>query len=232
MYLLRRAVITHSQLVNSSIKNPELPTNIQVNFKHGLASIRTKPEQVLNSPIVDHELDYEKFLNNINEKDSHNEFCRNFGIKFSDKKLMHQVCIHKSFKLVDQPTSERLNFLGKKVIELYSTDYFLKKYEDEDLSAAKLKGMVREYTDKSYIKLGTIGMKLGLNKLMYWTPQINHKKSKKSEEITNLTSSPPGELKVVGKVLLAFVGAIYHDKGALAARKFINKNILAVKEEK
>lgn len=113
MYLLRRAVRTHFQLVNSRIKNPELPENIQIKFKHRLASNQTKPKQVLNSSIVDHEVEYEKILNSVNEKDSHNEFCRNFGIKFSDENLMHQVCTHKSFKLVDQPTNERLHFLGE-----------------------------------------------------------------------------------------------------------------------
>ena len=59
-------------------------------------------------------------------------------------------------------------FIGKKVVELYSTSYFLK--ECENLSADKLRNMVEEYVDEDKSKLGIIGIKMGLNKLMYWTP--------------------------------------------------------------
>ena len=53
-------------------------------------------------------------------------------------------------------------------MELYSTDYFLK--EHENLSAGKLRDMIEEYVNEDNGKLGIIGMKMGLNKLMYWTP--------------------------------------------------------------
>ncbi|CAJ0868070.1 9736_t:CDS:2 [Entrophospora sp. SA101] len=149
-----------------------------------------------------------------------------FGIKFSNKELMHQVCTHKSFNSADSPTNERLCFL---VIELYSTDYFIKEYED--LSADKLNDIVDGYVDvnKDNNKIGIIGMKMGLNKLMYWTP-INYKALEESK-LQETYLAPSGELKVVGKTLLALVGAIYHDKGALAAKNFIYKNILSVNEE-
>ncbi|CAJ0826180.1 16659_t:CDS:2 [Entrophospora sp. SA101] len=141
-------------------------------------------------------------------------FLKKFGIKFSNKELMHQVCTHKSFNSADSPTNERLCFL-----------------EYEDLSADKLNDIVDGYVDvnKDNNKIGIIGMKMGLNKLMYWTP-INYKALEESK-LQETYLAPSGELKVVGKTLLALVGAIYHDKGALAAKNFIYKNILSVNEE-
>jgi dsRNA-specific ribonuclease len=48
----------------------------------------------------------------------------------------------------------------------------------------------------------------------------------KAKEEGQKIPPPSGEESVSGKVLRALVGAIYHDKGAYAAKNFIYKYIL------
>ncbi|RIA93008.1 ribonuclease-III-like-domain-containing protein [Glomus cerebriforme] len=136
-------------------------------------------------------------------KDKHDEFCQKIDLKFSDSNLIHQVCTHKSVRLVAS-TNERLDFLGKKVIQLYAAEYFIDKIPPENLN-----DQIKLYT-YDLNKLGKIGINLGLNELLYWTP-INEAKIFKAKE-EGREIPPSGEESVTGKALRALVGAIYHDK--------------------
>ncbi|GBC04494.1 hypothetical protein RclHR1_00570050 [Rhizophagus clarus] len=154
----------------------------------------------------------------IHVKDKHHNFCQKFDLIFSDSNLIHQVCTHKSFKLVNSPTNERLDFLGEKVIQLYAAEHFIDKVPPE-----KLKDQLKLYTI-DLDKLGKIGINLGLNELLHWTPINEAEVIKAKEEGREI--QPSGEVSVSGKALRALVGAIYHDKGAFAAKNFIYKYIL------
>ncbi|CAB4391826.1 ribonuclease III [Rhizophagus irregularis] len=151
-------------------------------------------------------------------KDKHDDFCQKYDLIFSDSNLIHQVCTHKSFKLNNASTNERLDFLGQKVIQLYAAEHFIDKVPPE-----KLKYQLKLYTI-DLDKLGNIGINLGLNELLYWTPINEAEVIKAKDEGQEIR--PSGEVSVAGKALRALVGAIYHDKGAFAAKNFIYKYIL------
>ncbi|CAI2170743.1 13171_t:CDS:2 [Funneliformis geosporum] len=161
-------------------------------------------------------------IENIHANDKHNKFIQQNDIEFSDPNLIHQVCTHKSLKLHHAPTNERLEFLGEKVIQLYIVEYFVNKVPPDHL---KIK--IKYYT-KDYNKLGRIGMNLGLNNFLHWTPVNEAKMIKAKEEGQEIP--PSGEESVTGKALIALVGALYHDKGAYAAKNFIHKYILSAED--
>ncbi|CAG8652900.1 2495_t:CDS:2, partial [Funneliformis caledonium] len=151
--------------------------------------------------------------------DKHNRFCKQNDIEFSDSNLIHQVCTHKSIKLHHAPTNERLGFLGENVIQLYIVEHFINKVPPEHL-----RNKIKLYT-KDLNKLGRIGINLGLNNLLHWTPANEARMIKAKEEGQEIP--PSGEESVTGKALIALVGALYHDKGAYAAKDFIHKHILS-----
>ncbi|CAG8554495.1 8950_t:CDS:2 [Scutellospora calospora] len=179
-------------------------------------------------------------FNEQNNVDKYTEFCEKFGIKFSDKNLIHQVCTHKSVRSKTAPTNERLDFLGQKVISLYAAEYLFNQVKPSELHER-----VYLYTKRS-VNIGRIGVKMGLNKLLNWTPSNESKiieAEKNGQSLQGL-----GEESVTGRVLQALVGAIYHDqvilfsfklfspksknyistfKGAYAAKQFVHKHILS-----
>ena len=71
-----------------------------------------------------------------------NEFEKNTGLNFSDKSLLQQAFVHRSYinenKVSGLNHNERLEFLGDAVLELVITDFLYKKYTDKaegDLTA-------------------------------------------------------------------------------------------------
>ncbi|CAG8607313.1 3057_t:CDS:10, partial [Acaulospora morrowiae] len=154
----------------------------------------------------------------IKKEDKHLEFCKKYGIKFSNEDLIHQVCTHKSVISNTAPTNERLDYLGQKAIQLFAAEFFLGRVPPEELHEK-----VDLYTKHSD-NLGIIGRKMGLDELLYWTPTNAKEVEMANQEGHKL--KPKGIETVTGRALQALVGAIYHDQGDFAAREFVDKHIL------
>lgn len=134
------------------------------------------------------------------------------GIQFSDRKLLHQAFIHRSYlnenRSLKLEHNERLEFLGDAVIELTTTEYLFHKYQQpEGILTSWRSSIVRGKSLSEEAKV------MGLDKLL-------------------LTSR--GESKNIGKakdlllanVFEALCGAIYLEKGYKVAYEFVEKFLL------
>ncbi len=145
-------------------------------------------------------------------------FEKKTGIVFSDKKLLEQAFIHRSYINENDGSklshNERLEFLGDAVLELVVTDYLYKKYP------GKNEGELTAYRS-SLVNTITIG-------------DVAHEL-----EMNNYLLLSKGEAKDVGKARSyilantyeAYIGATYLDQGYDTARGFITKTLLGKLEE-
>ena len=139
------------------------------------------------------------------------EFEKKIAVTFSDKKLLEQAFVHRSYinenKQSGLEHNERLEFLGDAVLELVITDFLYQKYPDKtegDLTAYR-SALVNAQT------CSDIAIKL---------------------EMGNCLLLSKGESKDVGRArqyilanaLEALIGAIYLDLGYDTAKDFIEKN--------
>lgn len=130
------------------------------------------------------------------------------GIYFSDKKLLTQAFIHRSY-INENPKSglthnERLEFLGDAVLELVVTDYLYNTYQDSP------EGQLTAYRSAlvNAVIISEIASELGMNDYLLLSK---------------------GEAKDMGKARQyilantyeAYVGALYLDQGYESARAFI-----------
>ncbi|ORZ33573.1 ribonuclease III domain-containing protein [Catenaria anguillulae PL171] len=137
-----------------------------------------------------------------------NAFVARSGLAFSSPDTLLQALTHKTFEHGKVPTNERLEFLGQQALGLYVTEFVHSKYPN--IPADTLRDAVTAYTSNASLSL--LGKSLGVQDVMRWKA-IDAKKSNESY--------------VVAKVTKALIGAIYHDKGAVAARKFIHASLLS-----
>jgi len=135
-------------------------------------------------------------------------FEKKTNIVFSDKKLLEQAFIHRSY--INENTgsklchNERLEFLGDAVLELIVTDYLYNKYGDRD------EGELTAYRSAlvNAVIIGEVALSLGMNDYLLLSK---------------------GEAKDIGKARSyilantyeAYVGAVYLDRGYDIARDFI-----------
>lgn len=139
-------------------------------------------------------------------------FEKKTGIVFSDKKLLEQAFIHRSYINENTGTklshNERLEFLGDAVLELIVTDYLYKKYPNCD------EGELTAYRSAlvNAVIIGEIALAIGMNEYLLLSK---------------------GEAKDIGKARSyilantyeAYVGAVYLDQGYDAALKFITETL-------
>ncbi len=140
------------------------------------------------------------------------------GIVFTDKNLLQQAFIHRSF--LNENTglqvshNERLEFLGDAVLELSVTDYLYKKYPDYaegDLTAYR-SSLVNA------VIIAEVAGEVGMNDFLLLSK---------------------GEAKDTGKARMyilantyeAFVGAVYLDRGFDIADEFIKTSLLPKLED-
>jgi ribonuclease III len=139
-------------------------------------------------------------------------FEKKTNIVFSDKKLLEQAFIHRSY--INENTgsklshNERLEFLGDAVLELVVTDHLYNKYPDRD------EGSLTAYRSAlvNAVIIGEVAQELGMNDFLLLSK---------------------GEMKDAGRArsyILAntyesFVGALYLDQGYDSARQFISKTL-------
>lgn len=139
-------------------------------------------------------------------------FERNAGVTFSDKSLLKQAFIHRSYlnenRGLKMEHNERLEFLGDAVLELVITDYLYKKYPDKaegDLTAYR-SALVNSTT------LAIAAEKIGMNSFLL----LSKGEAKDTGRARQF---------ILANTFESFVGAIYLDQGYVEARGFISRQL-------
>lgn len=133
------------------------------------------------------------------------------GLKFNDIGLLVTALTHRSYvnehKNVHEH-NERLEFLGDAVLELVSSDFLYRNYDEpEGIMTAVRAALVRTES------IGDAGKELG------YAPLVRMSKGEKQ-------GSERAHDVILADCFEAVIGAIYLDQGYEAAREFIDKNIL------
>ncbi len=126
------------------------------------------------------------------------------GYEFGDPALPRIALSHRSASGRDEPTYERLEFLGDRVLALVVADmlYDAFPHEEEGALAKRLVALVRRET------LAEVALRLGLGPLV----QLS-----RGEEEAGGRENPA----ILADVCESLIGAIYRDGGLDAAREFI-----------
>ncbi|OMH83492.1 Ribonuclease 3 [Zancudomyces culisetae] len=104
-------------------------------------------------------------------------------------------------------TNERLEMMGKKVLNLTTTEYLMANENTHGLTFEEI-----EYLRKAYFgthQLSKLAERIGLPKYVLWTATTN------------------GKEKIFGKAFCALVGAIYVDLGSVQTKQFLDKHLFA-----
>ena len=124
--------------------------------------------------------------------------------EFDDPELARIALTHRSAAGRGEPTYERLEFLGDRVLALVIADLLYEHYphEEEGALAKRLVALVRRET------LAEVAVKLGLGLLINLS---------KGEEDAGGHENPA----ILSDVCEALIGAIYRDGGLAPARRFL-----------
>ena len=141
------------------------------------------------------------------------EFAREkLGFKFNDIGLLVTALTHRSYVNEHKSThehNERLEFLGDAVLELVSSDFLYRNYnEPEGIMTAVRAALVRTES------IGDAGKELG------YAPLVRMSKGERM-------GSERAHDVILADCFEAVIGAIYLDHGYEAAREFIAKHILS-----
>jgi ribonuclease III len=141
------------------------------------------------------------------------------GYTFKNKSILQTALVHKSY-LKERPKdseinsdNERLEFLGDAVLELISTEYLYKTFEEDEGVLTAVRSVLVNAT-----YLSKIGISLGLDDNIYLSRGEKGESGKAKEMI-------------VADAMEAVIGAMYLDGGYNAAQKFIINNILPIATE-
>lgn len=145
-------------------------------------------------------------------------FERNAGVTFTDKNLLKQAFIHRSFLNENRDTklehNERLEFLGDAVLELVITDYLYHKYpgKPEGELTAYRSSLVNSNT------LAAAAEKLGMNSFLL---------------LSKGEAKDTGRARqyILANTFESFAGALYLDQGYGAARDFIASQLFGLIED-
>ncbi|KAL1920917.1 mitochondrial 54S ribosomal protein mL57 [Calcarisporiella thermophila] len=133
------------------------------------------------------------------------------GLRFSDPSLLLQAVTHKSFEQGAEPHNERLQYLGARVLELYVAEHLHSRFPN--LPNDALENAI--FTLIGRQSLTKFGEEVGLQHIIRWT------RPEPSEPVKLIQPT------VMAQAVRALIGAIYQDKGAIAARNFIRSYILS-----
>ncbi|KAJ2191499.1 Arf GTPase arl1, partial [Coemansia sp. RSA 530] len=131
------------------------------------------------------------------------------NITFSDPKLMEQVCTHRSFEQGRLASNDRMQWVGKRVLNLYVGEFLAAKFPN--LTVEMLQDM--QHANFGLASLAEVAKHFGMLPAMRWESVV-----KEAPHV--------GQTKVLGKSVQALVGAIYQDQGAAAAKKFVAQHLL------
>ncbi|MBI2462877.1 MAG: ribonuclease III [Candidatus Spechtbacteria bacterium] len=140
------------------------------------------------------------------------ELEKKLGIEFTDKDLLKQAFIHRSYlnehPEIALPHNERLEFLGDAVLELVVTRYLYSNYPNPEGELTNWRAALVN----SKI-LGQIGEGLGFNDFML----LSKGEAKDAGKARHF---------ILANAMEAFIGSLYLDKGYDAASEFITKYVL------
>ncbi len=134
------------------------------------------------------------------------------GFEFNDIDLLITALTHRSYvnehKASAKAHNERLEFLGDAVLELASSDFLYRNYDEpEGIMTAWRSALVRTES------IGAAGEELGYEPLVRLSKGEKHGSSR-------------AHAVILADCFEAVIGAIYLDQGYDAARDFIAKHIL------
>ncbi|MBR0430807.1 ribonuclease III [Candidatus Saccharibacteria bacterium] len=133
------------------------------------------------------------------------------GLKFHDINLLITALTHRSYVNEHKAAhehNERLEFLGDAVLELVSSDFLYRNYDEpEGIMTALRAALVRTES------IGEAGRELGYEPLV----RLSKGEQQGSERAHDV---------ILADCFEAIIGAIYLDQGYDIAKKFIEKNIL------
>ncbi len=140
---------------------------------------------------------------------------KRLGIKFRNQDLLRQAMVHRSY-INEHPNfylhhNERLEFLGDAVLELIVTEALYRQYPhtaEGDLTSWRASLVNAKM-------LAQVGREIGLEDFLYLSRGEARDKNSKARQY------------IVANAVEALIGAIYEDRGLAAAKKFIDKFILA-----
>ncbi|MBO7132467.1 ribonuclease III [Candidatus Saccharibacteria bacterium] len=150
----------------------------------------------------------------INE---YQEFAKEkLGFSFKDINLLVTALTHRSYVNEHKTThehNERLEFLGDAVLELVSSDFLYRNYDEpEGIMTALRAALVRTES------IGAAGKELGYEPLV----RLSRGEKQGSERAHEV---------ILADCFEAVIGAIYLDQGYEAAKDFISKHILVKIDE-
>ena len=137
---------------------------------------------------------------------------KKLGFEFNDIDLLVTALTHRSYVNEHRGTvkehNERLEFLGDAVLELVSSDFLYRNYDEpEGIMTALRAALVRTES------IGDAGKELGYEPLV----RLSHGEKNGSERAHDV---------ILADCFEAVIGAIYLDQGYDKAKEFINKHIL------
>ena len=150
---------------------------------------------------------------NVTDINVYQEFAKEkLGFYFNDPMLLLTALTHRSYVNEHKGTvhehNERLEFLGDAILELVSSDYLYRNYDEpEGVMTALRSALV--CTDS----IGEAGYELGYGPLV----RLSHGEKNGSERAHKV---------IMADCFEALIGAIYMDQGYEAAKDFIYKHIL------
>lgn len=148
------------------------------------------------------------------QKDKVQEFAKKINTNFNSLDILKQAFVHKSF-LNENPGfklghNERLEFLGDAVLELVSTDFLFKKFENRP--EGELTNIRASLVNSNNLTL--VGQELQIEKYLFLSRGESKDKDSKARQY------------ILANCMEAIIGAIYLDNGYNSAKKFIEKYIL------
>ena len=156
--------------------------------------------------------------NNIIDVTPYKEFAKTkLGFSFNDIGLLVTALTHRSYvnehKASTHEHNERLEFLGDAVLELVTSDYLYRNYnEPEGVMTALRSALVRTES------IGDAGYALGYEPLV----RLSHGEKKGLERAHDV---------IMADCFEAVIGAIYLDQGYNTAKDFIYKHIICKIDE-
>ncbi len=137
------------------------------------------------------------------------DLLKEYGIEFEGEGLINKALTHTSYANENDVESyERLEFLGDAVLELVSSDFLYRNYnEPEGIMTAVRAALVRTES------IGAAGHELG------YAPLVRMSKGERM-------GSERAHDVILADCFEAVIGAIYLDQGYERARDFIDKHIL------
>ncbi|KAJ2644974.1 54S ribosomal protein L3 mitochondrial [Coemansia sp. RSA 1694] len=132
------------------------------------------------------------------------------NLAFGDSSVMEQVCTHKSYAQGRASHNERLEWIGKRALNLFVGEHLVATYPN--LAPEALQDV--QHASFGMSSLAEVGRHFGMQAAMRWEP-------------VSREAPAVGLTKVLGKAVQALVGAIYQRQGAAAARAFVAQHVLS-----